>query len=157
VSQDLRTSTTASDLGPDHAANPRLAAILESKPPTDQVSLAAWWFVASSLESSVQVRRVLQGVEWLPAMSLAGAVWAAQDAAHAALEELPGWLALLPRSDRDSGGPVPLLRTTIRSLALLVVTPRATTAQQLADALAAHSHALSVCLPAAAHRRALSV
>jgi hypothetical protein len=157
VSEYIRTSITTTSAGFDRAANSRLAALLESKPPTDQVSLAAWWFVVSSLESSVQVRRVIQGVEWLSASSVANAVSTAQDATRAALEELPGWFGVLPRGGDNFGEAAPLLRSTIRSLALLVVTPRVTTARQLAEALASHSHALTLCLPLTAYRRALSV
>jgi hypothetical protein len=109
--------------------------------------LAAWWFVVSSLEGAVVVRRAVEGVEVLSERALAGAVARAQHSARAALEELPedvGWLSLVAGTP---SGSAPRLRTTIRSLALLVVTPRVTTTQQLSDALINHWRALSECRP----------
>ena len=133
------------------AANPRLDALLKSKPPTDQVSLAAWWFVVSSLESSVPVRRAVEGVEVLSTAALARAVSRAQNAVRAALEELPTGVESLPLAAQGAQNYVPRLHTTIRTLALLVVTPRVTTTQQLTAALIHHWHAISRCHPNAVH------
>jgi hypothetical protein len=133
------------------AANSRLDALLKSKPPTDQVSLAAWWFVVSSLESAVPVRRAVEGVEVLSAAALARAVSRAQNAARAAIEELPTDVESLPFAVQTSQDSVLRLRTTIGTLALLVVTPRVTTTQQLTAALIHHWHAISRCDPNAVH------
>ena len=86
-------------------ANSRLDALLKSKPPTDQVSLAAWWFVVSSLESAVPVRRAVEGVEVLSAAALARAVSRAQSAVRAALEEMPTDVELLPFAVQTSRSP----------------------------------------------------
>ena len=142
---DLSGDTTTHDL--DRGAERRLAALLNSKPPTDQVSLAAWWFVASSLESAVPVRRCAEGVEVLSPAALIHAASRAQMAARAALEELPAHVVSQSLAMQTAGEPAPRLRSTMRALALLVVTPRVTTAQQLSDALVRHGHAVSRCLP----------
>jgi len=146
---DLASDTATRDA--DRAAGLRLAALLSSKPPTDQVSLAAWWFVVSSLETAVPVRRAIEGVEVLSAVALARAVARAQRAVRAALEELPADVVSLPFATQTSDAIVPRLRTTIRTLALLVVTPRVTSTQQLAAALIHHWHAISRCHPNAVH------
>jgi hypothetical protein len=146
---DLASDETTRDA--DRAAGLRLAALLGSKPPTDQVSLAAWWFVVSSLETAVPVRRAIEGVEVLPAAALARAVSRAQGAVRAALEELPAEVVSLPFAVQTSDDPVPRLRTTVRTLALLVVTPRVTTTPQLSDALMNHWRALARCHPSAVH------
>jgi hypothetical protein len=132
-------------LAGEKAAESRLAAVLESKPPTDQVSLAAWWFVTSSLESSVQVRRALEGIEPRTRVAVHLAVLRAQQSARAALEELPANLGASPSEPARATEPMPLLRRTIRSLALLVVTPRVTTAAQLSAALHWHIETLEAC------------
>jgi hypothetical protein len=146
---DLASGATTRDA--DRAAGLRLAALLRSKPPTDQVSLAAWWFVVSSLETAVPVRRASEGVEMLSAVALARAVSRAQRAVRAALEELPADVVSLPFATQTSDDFVPRLRTTIRTLALLVVTPRVTTTPQLSDALKDHWRALARCHPSAVH------
>jgi hypothetical protein len=145
---DLASGAATRDA--DRAAGVRLAALLRSKPPTDQVSLAAWWFVVSSLETAVPVRRAIDGVEVLSAAALARAVARAQRPVRAALEELPADVVSLPFATQTSDAIVPRLRTTIRTLALLVVTPRVTTTPQLSDALINHWRALARCHPSAA-------
>lgn len=146
---DLASEATTRDA--DRAAGLRLAALLRSKPPTDQVSLAAWWFVVSSLETAVPVRRAIEGVEVLSAVALARAVVRAQRAVRAALEELPADVVSLPFATQTSDDFVPRLCATIRTLALLVVTPRVTTTPQLSDALIGHWRALARCHPSAVH------
>jgi hypothetical protein len=128
----------------DRLADLRLAAVLESKPPTDQVSLAAWWFVVGSLESSVRIRRAIEGVEPLSWQSLEGIAVKARSSTRAALEELPGNVVSIDAAPVGSR-PRTLLRSTVRKLALLVVTPRVTTAEQLSEALYQHLDALQSC------------
>jgi hypothetical protein len=124
----------------------KLAAVLEGKPSTDQVPLAAWLFVARSLENAVRVRRAVEGVEAIPRAAFLDAVKNAQAFARAAVEELPGQLQWSYRWPAAStSGATPSVRTTIRTLALLVVSSRMTTTERLSECLRAHAAALARC------------
>jgi hypothetical protein len=87
ASRTRRTSHPATVPDPG-AVDARLAGLLESKPADDPIPLSAWWFVATTLQSAVVVRRVMEGVEPAPARGIGHEVTRAQAAARAALEEL---------------------------------------------------------------------
>lgn len=136
------------DVASNHRADARLAALLQSKPDTEPIPLAAWWFIAASLQSSVQVRRCLEGVESLTAETLAQCIQRAHQAAGAALEELPESPAGAQAVDRVAMTcvqPVAALRCSVLALARLTVRSRATTTAELRGALLTHMHALWRC------------
>jgi hypothetical protein len=123
------------------AVDARLAGLLESKPADDPIPLSAWWFVATTLQSAVVVRRVMEGVEPAPARGIGHEVTRAQAAARAALEELDE-RAVEPHTSSDRPflrmEPLSVLRFTIHQLAVMAVRSRATPVPQLARALVAH-------------------
>jgi hypothetical protein len=129
----------------------RLTALLTSKPEDDDVPLAAWWFITTSLESAVSVRRDLEGVEPLAAAGLKRATHRAQDAARAALDELEerhGRRFIAPQPAPAHIDPLSVLRCTIHQLARLTVRSQFTPAEQLSSRLLAHIDALSRCVAA---------
>jgi hypothetical protein len=138
-----RTTVPARQQGRDSV----LTAVLLAKP-AEPIPLAAWWFVADSLHSSVQVRRSALGVASLSERDFRCAVGRARNAAEAALEELPDGASeagSVPEGTQLEPRPATTLRMTIHELARLVVTPRVTTGPRLRGALCLHLHALARC------------
>jgi hypothetical protein len=124
-----------------------LDAVLQGKPPSDEVPVAVWWLLAESLAHSVLVRRATEGVEILDPPSLHLEARRGRLAAEAALERLIDATMSSPAvKDRPIGHrriPAnPTVRTTIRELARLIVTPRCTPAELLRAAILSHLDAL---------------
>jgi hypothetical protein len=148
ASKGIRSISSAHRMSRDwDAKDASLVAMLASKP-EEQIPPAAWWFVADSLRSAVQVRRSMLGAAPLQAADFLTATERARRAAQAALEEL----AVGPWSPESALGvcqdcerPAATLRVTIRELALLVVTTRVTEPRRLQAAICVHLDALSRC------------
>jgi hypothetical protein len=116
----------------------RLAAVIESKPAVDEVPLEAWWHLADCLRQSVPVRRAREGIEVLDAAALQRATHQAIWSAQAALAHLgEGTSTRTP----DRPGP-PNVRATMRDLARLIVSPRATPLEALRGSVLDHLEAL---------------
>jgi hypothetical protein len=141
----VRKSTTE-----DHRSDPTLAAVLQRKPCSDEVPLAAWWFLAEALGHSVVVRRAAEGVAIIDAPMLRLAIERARFAAEAALEELDDCLAE-PSTDDGRSAPgiyatVPTVRATTSELARLIVSARATPTDRLRTAILLHLDALRLAV-----------
>jgi hypothetical protein len=125
-----------------------LAAVLMGKP-VERIPIAAWWFVADSLRSSVEVRRSVLGIAVLTHAEFYAELERAKECARAAMEEISDeqWSGtpLLAGSIADCGRPAATLRVTIHELARLIVTPRETTPVRLGGSLCTHLQALSRC------------
>jgi hypothetical protein len=120
-------------------ADPALAALLESKPTAEDVSLEVWWHVVQSLQHSLAVRRAREGVAVLTAEHLEQELHEAEAWAEAALAELgpgPSWRRTVGRHVE------PGVRTTMSELARLIVSARCTEPQALRGALLDHLRAL---------------
>jgi hypothetical protein len=126
-----------------------LTAVLKSKADNDEVPLTAWWFVATSLESAVSIRRSLERVEPLPHEAFEQAARGSQKTARAALEEIEehhGRRFVAPEPVPLHIDPLSILRCTILQLARLTVRSQGTPAEQLSSRLFAHIDGLSRCL-----------
>jgi hypothetical protein len=119
--------------------DPRLAAVLDGKPPGDEVPMEAWWHLADSLQHAVSVRRAREGVELLDADNLKRETYQAQWSAQAALAHLGQGPAIWP----DTGHRRQLsVRLSIRDLARLMVSARPTPIDKLRGAVLHHLEAL---------------
>jgi hypothetical protein len=117
----------------------RLAAVLDGKPPADEVPMEAWWHLADSLEHAVSVRRAREGVELLDPDDLERETYKARWSAQAALAHLGQGSALWPANARRERLSV---RTSIRDLARLIVSARPTPMDKLRGAVLNHLDAL---------------
>ncbi len=116
----------------------RLTAVLESKLSVDEVPLETWWHLAESLRHSIAVRRAREGVAIIDADVLQRASYRAIWSAQAALAHLGEG-----SSKRTAGRPGrPNVRATIRDLARLIVSVRATPLETLRGAVLDHLEAL---------------
>src|SRR3954449_6342616 len=131
-----RRHCSSSTLG---TSDPRLAAVLDRKPPADEVPMEAWWHLADSLEHAVAVRRAREGVELLDADALTRETYKARWSAQAALAHLGQGSAIWPTGRRREHLSV---RTSIRDLAGLIVSPRPTALDKLRGAVLNHIEAL---------------
>lgn len=123
-----------------------LSAVLQAKPLADDVSPAAWVFLAEALRHSILVRKSIEGVATLSHSALLVETSRAQLASAAVLEELGGeptrWLPAHDRRGACQPFDAPTLRATIDHLALLIISPRATRTETLLAALRVHLDAL---------------
>jgi hypothetical protein len=120
-------------------SDPRLAAVLDGKPPADEVPTEAWWHLADSLQHAVSVRREREGVELLDSDDLKRETYKARWSAQAALAHLGQGAAIRPVADRREKLTV---RTSIRDLAKLIVSARPTPMDKLRGAVLNHLEAL---------------
>jgi hypothetical protein len=120
-------------------SDPRLAAVLDGKPPADEVPIEAWWHLADSLQHAVSVRRAREGVELLDVEDLRRATYKARWSAQAALAHLGQGSTTWPTAGRCGQ---PSVRTSIRDLARLIVSARLTPVDKLRGAVLNHLDAL---------------
>jgi hypothetical protein len=130
-------------------ADPPLSAVLQGKPPNDDVPLAAWWLIAESLRHSVPVRRAAEGVETLATAELCLEKFQARLASQFALHELGDHSIFRKASSEEAAvtgqsSPVLTLRGTIRNLARLMVRGRPTPTSELVTAIQLHLEALKL-------------
>jgi hypothetical protein len=138
----------------ESAGDAALAALLRTKPATDEIPAAVWWLIAETLRTSVAIRRTLATDISPEREDLPMLVAEARLLTEAALAELaestgarPTPLSLVspsatgarPGPTRPSFG----LQLSVLFLARMLVTHRATTPQRLANTLAAHIRALT--------------
>jgi hypothetical protein len=127
----------------------RLAELLSAKPETDLIPLAAWWLIATSLQTSVKAVRALEGLDSLDAGAITCALARSRDSGSAALEELetPTASALAARTRLVvPSEPVSTLRRTTSLLARLAVQAKSTAAHELAQTVSDHVDAICVLL-----------
>jgi hypothetical protein len=147
---DLNTEQAFTDSVGDAA----LAALLRAKPDDDEIPAAVWWLIAEALRTSVTIRRTIATGTPPEREDLPILVAEARLLTEAALAELaqttgarPTPLSVVPSaspSPRHVGTrPTFGLQLSVLFLARMLVTHRATTAQRLANTLAAHLRALA--------------
>jgi hypothetical protein len=154
MTADLLDLTTNEQLA-DAVGDAALAALLQAKPGDDEIPPAVWWLIAETLRTSVTIRRTVaadlaRDREDLP-MLIAEATLLTE-AALADLAEATGARPTplaMPSAPKYLSRPNPTrpafgLQLSVLFLARLLVSHRATSAQRLANTLAAHLRALNV-------------
>ncbi len=142
TTSEAASGSSIKDCWPVTAFRPsdqRLAALLESKPATDEVPLETWWHLAESLQHSVVVRRAREGAAVLDAATLEHKTYQARWSAQAALAHLGPGPSRRPPVGRLGQ---PNVRATVRTLARFIVSPRPTPRENLRGAVLDHLDAL---------------
>jgi hypothetical protein len=143
------------DLLAETVGDAALGALLRCKPPDEQIPAAVWWLTAETLRTSVAVRRVAAANLPTDADELAMLITEATLLTDAALAELAETTGTRPTPvavpshrgvpvARSATRPAFGLQLSVLFLARMLVSHRVTTAQRLANTLAAHLRALAV-------------
>jgi hypothetical protein len=150
------------DLATDHdlsetVGDAALAAVLRDKPSEEEIPSAVWWLLAETLRTSVVIRREVDRHVQDSEIDLCVLLTEATLLADAALVELVEATGARPVPIQLPAAPLDQSLSTTRPgfslqlsvlfLARMLVSHRVTSAQRLANALAAHLRALSLIEP----------